>query len=88
MHLLTFLQRARSLGFSIEECRLLLSLYDDEERASSDVKAIALEKVREIDAKISALSAMRATLSHLAETCHGDQRPDCPILDDLAGRRA
>ena len=85
VHRLTFLQRARSLGFSIDECRLLLSLYDDKHRASSDVKQIALEKVKEIERKIDELSAMRATLTHLAENCHGDRRPDCPILDDLAG---
>jgi len=85
VHRLTFLQRARSLGFSIDECRLLLSLYDDKHRASSDVKQIALEKVKEIERKIDELSAMRATLKHLAENCHGDRRPDCPILDDLAG---
>ena len=78
-------QRARSLGFAIEECRLLLSLYDDEHRASSDVKAIALQKIAEIDDKVAELNAMRATLHHLAEHCHGDQRPDCPILADLAG---
>jgi Cu(I)-responsive transcriptional regulator len=85
LHRLVFLQRARSLGFSIEECRLLLSLYDDKQRASSDVKQIAQEKVAEIDRKIGELTSMRATLAHLAETCHGDERPDCPILDDLAG---
>lgn len=85
LHRLAFLQRARSLGFSIDECRLLLSLYDDKGRASSDVKRIALEKVGEIERKIEELSAMRSTLTHLAENCHGDGRPECPILDDLAG---
>ncbi len=85
VHRLAFVQRARSLGFSIEECRLLLSLYDDEGRASSDVKQLALEKVAEIDGKIEALSSMRATLAHLAATCQGNDRPDCPILEDLAG---
>lgn len=84
VHRLAFLQRARSLGFSIEECRLLLSLYDDKHRASSDVKQLAQEKVDEIDRKIEELSSMRATLAHLADTCHGDDRPECPILDDLA----
>jgi Cu(I)-responsive transcriptional regulator len=84
IHRLAFLRRARSLGFSIDECRLLLSLYDDEHRASSDVKRIALDKIREIDRKIAELASMRATLAHLAQHCHGDQRPDCPILDDLA----
>ena len=85
IHQLAFLHRARSLGFSIDECRLLLSLYDDKHRASGDVKRIAQGKIAEIDRKITELSAMRSTLSHLAESCHGDQRPDCPILDDLAG---
>ncbi len=85
VHRLAFLQRARSLGFSIDECRLLLSLYEDGHRQSSDVKRIALEKISEIDRKIEELSGMRAALAHLAENCHGDQRPDCPILDNLAG---
>ena len=84
VHRLAFLQRARALGFSIEECRLLLSLYDDKRRASSNVKQIAQEKVAEIDKKIDKLASMRATLIHLADTCHGDDRPDCPILEDLA----
>ena len=84
VHRLVFLRNARHLGFAIDECRLLLSLYDDEHRASSDVKAIALQKMSEIDAKIEALTAMRATLGHLAEHCHGDGRPECPILEDLA----
>lgn len=85
IHRLAFLHRARSLGFSIDECRELLSLYDDRHRASGDVKRIALEKVQEIEQRIVALIAMRDTLAHLAANCHGDQRPDCPILDDLAG---
>ncbi|MGE0624755.1 MAG: Cu(I)-responsive transcriptional regulator [Pseudomonadales bacterium] len=84
LHRLAFLQRARSLGFSIDECRELLSLYDDRHRASADVKRIATEKVREIEVRMAALAAMRDTLKHLAEHCHGDARPDCPILDDLA----
>ena len=83
LHRLAFVQRARSLGFSIEECRLLLSLYDDEQRASGDVKRIAMEKVAEIERKITELDAMRDTLMHLAEHCRGDKRPECPILDDL-----
>lgn len=86
IHRLRFVQRARSLGFSIEECRLLLSLYQDKNRASSDVKALALDKVGEIDRKISELQSLRLTLSSLAEKCHGDAKPDCPIIDDLAGR--
>lgn len=85
VHRLRFLQRARSLGFSIEECRLLLSLYKDEHRASADVKALALDKVAEIDRKISDLQSLRSTLATLAEKCHGDDKPDCPIIADLAG---
>lgn len=84
VHRLKFVQRARSLGFSIEECRLLLSLYDDEHRASADVKALALEKIGEIDRKLDELQSLRATLSRLADTCQGNDRPDCPIIDDLA----
>ncbi len=85
LHGLKFLQRARSLGFSIDECRLLLSLYNDADRASADVKAMALDKISEIEAKISELESLRHTLKNLAKNCHGDQRPDCPIIDDLAG---
>ncbi|MCB1461653.1 MAG: Cu(I)-responsive transcriptional regulator [Nitratireductor sp.] len=86
VHRLRFLQRARSLGFTIEECRTLLSLYDDKSRASADVKAVALGKIDEIDHKISELQSLRLTLASLARHCHGDDRPDCPIIDDLAGR--
>ena len=85
IHRLKFLQRARSLGFSIDECRVLFSLYEDEDRASADVKAIALTKIEAVDAKIRELQSLRDTLSHLAETCNGDNRPDCPIIRDLAG---
>lgn len=85
VHRLRFLQRARSLGFTIEECRHLLSLYDDKNRASADVKALAMEKVAEIDRKVEELKSLRATLATLAAHCHGDNRPDCPIIEDLAG---
>jgi Cu(I)-responsive transcriptional regulator len=85
LHKLAFLGRARALGFSIEDCRTLLSLYEDESRESAQVKAIAAEHLTAIDQKIDQLQAMRGTLSHLINTCHGDHRPDCPILDDLAG---
>ncbi|MEP1968009.1 MAG: Cu(I)-responsive transcriptional regulator [Marinomonas sp.] len=87
IHRLKFLQRARSLGFSIDECRALFSLYEDEGRASADVKAIALTKIDAVDAKIRELQSLRDTLSHLAETCNGDNRPDCPIIRDLAGEK-
>lgn len=81
---LAFLGRARSLGFSIGDCRTLLALYGDSGRASADVKAIASHHLTEIDAKIAALQAMHVTLSTLIDACAGDHRPDCPILADLA----
>ncbi|WP_114010877.1 Cu(I)-responsive transcriptional regulator [Cohaesibacter intestini] len=84
IHRLTFLKRSRSLGFSIEECRLLLSLYDDKDRASSDVKAIAQSKIVEIDRKITELQSLKATLRTLVDHCHGNSKPDCPILDGLS----
>ena len=85
IHRLRFLQRSRSLGFSVEECRQLLSLYGDKERESADVKAIAKTKLAEIDRKIAELASLRGLLSHLVHNCHGDERPDCPIIDGLAG---
>lgn len=85
VHRLRFLQRSRSLGFSVEECRQLLSLYGDKERESADVKAIAQTKLSEIDRKIAELASLRDLLSHLVHNCHGDERPDCPIIDGLAG---
>ena len=87
VHRLAFIQRARSLGFSIDECRLLLSLYDDKHRSSAVVKRLALEKIREMDRKIAELRSLRAALRALADECHGDARPDCPILDEIAGGR-
>ncbi|MDJ0943894.1 MAG: Cu(I)-responsive transcriptional regulator [Kiloniellales bacterium] len=85
IHRLRFLQRARSLGFSIQECRELLSLYEDQGRASADVKAIARQHLQDIERKISELESLRAVLGDLVAKCHGDHRPDCPILQDLAG---
>ncbi|WP_459445143.1 Cu(I)-responsive transcriptional regulator [Alphaproteobacteria bacterium US3C007] len=84
IHKLAFLGRARALGFSIEDCRTLLSLYEDETRESAQVKAVAKEHLTEIDNKIAQLKSMRETLSHLIEACQGDHRPDCPILKDLS----
>jgi len=86
VHRLRFVQRSRSLGFSVEECRQLRSLYTDRDRASADVKAIATEKLGEIDRKIAELTGLREMLRHLVENCHGDARPDCPIIDGLSGR--
>jgi Cu(I)-responsive transcriptional regulator len=85
VHKLIFLSRARSLGFTIEDCRTLLSLYEDRARASADVKAVAQEHLAEVEKKIAGLQSLHATLSHLVSCCHGDERPDCPILDGLAG---
>ncbi len=86
VHRLRFLQRARGLGFSVEECRQLLSLYNDKERESADVKAIAAAKLTEIERKIAELAAMKEMLGHLVAHCHGDNRPDCPIMDELGGQ--
>ena len=85
VHRLRFLQRSRGLGFTIDECRLLLSLYEDQNRASADVKAIGLAKIEEVDRKLAELQSLRSTLTNLVGCCHGDDRPDCPIMDDLAG---
>ena len=84
VHRLAFLKRARSLGFSIEDCRKLLSLYDDSDRASAEVRQLAQTHIREIEAKIAELQSLNGTLKRLVSACHGDDRPDCPILDDLA----
>lgn len=84
IHRLAFVQRARSLGFSIDECRLLLSLYEDKNRASFDVKALAVEKIMEVDRKIDELKSLRSTLKSLADHCHGDNKPDCPIIEGIA----
>jgi MerR family copper efflux transcriptional regulator len=86
LNTLRFLARARSLGFSIEDCRQLLSLYEDRDRASSDVKTLAAAHIREVEKKIGELEGIRETLSSLVDACQGDQRPDCPILADLSGR--
>lgn len=85
MHRLSFLKRARGLGFSIEECRQLLALYEDKSRASHDVQKIAISHVAAIEEKIRELESMRGTLRKLIDACHGDARPDCPILEDIAG---
>jgi len=84
LHKLAFLARARGLGFSIEDCRALLGLYEDKGRASADVRQLALAHLDQIAAKIEELQAMRRTLSDLVDACAGDHRPDCPILSGLA----
>ncbi|WP_271898896.1 Cu(I)-responsive transcriptional regulator [Candidatus Phyllobacterium onerii] len=85
VHKLRFLQRSRGLGFSVEECRQLLALYGDKSRASADVKSIAQSKLQEIERKIIELRELQLTLKHLVTHCHGDQRPDCPILESISG---
>ncbi|VXC12411.1 HTH-type transcriptional regulator HmrR [Burkholderia sp. 8Y] len=84
VHALRFVRQARRLGFLVDDIRKLLALWRDRTRASAEVKAIALEHVAELDCRIAELTDMRDTLSHLANHCHGDSRPDCPILDKLA----
>jgi len=86
VHVLRFIRRARNLGFSLAAIKTLLGLWDNRRRASADVKRLALRHVAELDAKIREMQAMRKTLTDLARHCHGDERPDCPILDDLAER--
>ncbi|MCB1741189.1 MAG: Cu(I)-responsive transcriptional regulator [Gammaproteobacteria bacterium] len=86
IHKLRFVKRARDLGFATADCRRLLDLYENRDRASKDVRGLALERMEEIDRKIAALTQMRRTLAHLVDSCSGDSRPDCPILEDLAGR--
>ncbi len=84
LHTLRFIRRARHLGFSLDETRALLAHCRDKSRASSDEKQLAMSHVRDLEAKAAELQAMADTLRHLAETCQGDGRPDCPILSDLA----
>lgn len=84
VHTLRFIRRARELGFSMAEIAELLRLWQNRERASADVKRIAKAHMADLDRRIAEMSAMRRTLEHLVHGCHGDQRPQCPILDELA----
>jgi MerR family transcriptional regulator, copper efflux regulator len=84
VHALRFVRQARRLGFLVEDIRKLLALWQDRSRASAEVKSIALEHVTELDRRIAELTEMRDTLAHLAHHCHGDERPECPILERLA----
>lgn len=83
LHTLAFIKRSRDLGFSLEEVGKLLTLWQDRQRASADVKALAREHIEELNRKIDELTSLRDTLQELVQTCHGDDRPDCPILKDL-----
>ena len=85
VHSLRFIRRARELGFSLEETATLLKLWADKERTSAAVKRVALDHMAELERKIAGLQDMLATLNHLAHCCDGNERPDCPILNDLAG---
>ena len=85
VHILRFIRRSRDLGFSVKEISQLLTLWHDRNRASADVKVLALSHIAELKSKIARLETMVQTLQHLAYHCHGDQRPDCPILENLAG---
>jgi len=84
LHTLAFIKRSRDLGFSLEEVGRLLTLWQDRQRASADVKALARQHIAELNQKIDELASLRDTLQELVEHCQGDDRPDCPILKDLA----
>ena len=84
VQVLQFIHRSRELGFSLDQIKTLLALWQDKQRASKDVRAMARQHIAELDRKIADLQAMRRTLETLATKCHGDERPDCPILDDLS----
>ncbi len=88
VHALRFISQARDLGFSVEQMGDLLALWRDRSRASADVKAIALLHIQALDEKARALQAMSKTLRHLADNCHGDDRPDCPIIEGFAAAAA
>ena len=81
---LKFIGKARSFDFSINECKELLSLYDDNNRTSKEVKKITLEKISQIESKLKDLNDLKKELSFLANNCHGDDKPNCPILDELS----
>jgi len=83
---LRFIERARRLGFSLREVAELLTLWHDRNRASADVRRLAEAQIRRVDARLLELQDIRRSLQHLMERCHGDERPDCPILEELAGQ--
>ena len=84
---LQFIRKARQFNFSIDECRELLTLYQDKNRSSKEVKRLTTEKILEIDTKLKELNSLRDQLKHLVSSCQGNDRPDCPILDALASRK-
>ena len=85
VHMLRFIKRARDLGFSMAQIEQLVRLWRDQHRSSAEVKRVAQEHIEELQQKINELESMKRTLEHLSSHCHGDHRPDCPIIDDLAG---
>ncbi|MFN0195071.1 MAG: Cu(I)-responsive transcriptional regulator [Aestuariivirga sp.] len=86
VHRLRFVHRARELGFSLERIRDLLRLWNDRRRSSREVKNVAMEHIAELEAQLARMRGLLATLKHLAHSCDGDDRPHCPILEDLGGR--
>lgn len=86
VHILSFVKRSRNMGFSMKEIKKLVSLWRNKSRASSEVKNLATKHIEEMEQKILELQSMVKTLKHLAKNCHGDGRPDCPILNDLASQ--
>lgn len=84
VQVLQFIHRSRALGFSLDQIKTLLALWQDKQRASKDVRAMAKQHIAELDRKIGEMQSMKRTLEKLAGACHGDERPDCPILDDLS----
>ena len=86
VHILSFVKRSRTLGFSMKEIKKLVSLWRNKARASAEVKTLAIKHIEEMEKKILELQDMVKTLKHLSKNCHGDGRPDCPILNDLAGQ--
>ena len=84
LHVLRFVRQARNLGFSVKQISRLLGLWHNQRRSSSQVKALAMEQIHHLDEKIAEMQTMKAALEHLAHHCHGDERPDCPILEGLA----
>ena len=83
VHVMKFVKRARELGFSMKDIKQLVGLWRNKSRSSAQVKNIALKHINELEKKLAQIQAMLSTLKHLAQNCHGDQRPDCPIIDEL-----
>ncbi|WP_298924121.1 Cu(I)-responsive transcriptional regulator [uncultured Ramlibacter sp.] len=88
VHTLRFIKRSRDLGFGMDEIAQLLKLWQNRRRSSAHVRDIAMRHIADLDQRMQEMAAMRATLQNLASCCHGDQRPDCPILDELSAHKA